>query len=192
MNRFILLLAAITSQFSHASFESELVSAAHERTTHTVRYDGAYLAIDYPNGDVPANHGVCTDVVIRTYRAVGLDLQKSVYEDMRANFSAYPAKRIWNQKTPDKNIDHRRVPNLQTFFKRKGVSLKVTNNKNDYKPGDIVTWSVPRNLPHIGIVSDKISETNGNPLIIHNIGEGPKLEDMLFVYQITGHYKYVP
>ena len=192
MKRLILLIAVVASQNVCASHEVELVAAAHERTKHSVRYDGAYVAIAYPNGDVPKNQGVCTDVVIRSYRAVGTDLQKLLHEDMSDNFSAYPAKRIWNQNSPDKNIDHRRVPNLRAFFKRKGVDFGVSHDKTVYRPGDIVTWSIPGNLPHIGIVSDQKSGQTGNPLIIHNIGEGPKIEDMLFNYTITGHYKYVP
>lgn len=174
------------------SFESDLVDAAIERTKYKVRYDGSYIAIPYPNGDVPASIGVCTDVVIRAYRAIGIDLQKHVHEDMRVNFTSYPSKRIWGLKSTDKSIDHRRVPNLQTFFQRHGEQLSITNQKQDYAAGNIVTWMLPGNLPHIGIVTDQKSRATGNPLIVHNIGSGPKLEDVLFSYKITGHYKFVP
>ncbi|MFQ3262366.1 DUF1287 domain-containing protein [Reinekea sp.] len=174
------------------SFEQEFVSAAIERTTFNVRYDGSYVSIPYPNGDVPANIGVCTDVVIRAYRRIGADLQQLVHEDMADNFSQYPSNRIWGLTSTDRNIDHRRVPNLQAFFTRHGEVLTITDNKNDYQGGDIVTWMLPGNKPHIGIVTDDISNVTGNPLIAHNIGAGPRLDDMLFTFKITGHYKYVP
>lgn len=173
-----------------ASFEKELTNTAIERINHKIRYDGSYYSISYPGGDVPDDVGVCTDVIIRSYRKIGADLQKLVHEDMKANFDAYPSKRIWGLTRPDKNIDHRRVPNLQTFFIRHGKVRKISNNPGDYKPGELVTWMLPGNLPHVGIVTDKISSTTGNPLIVHNIGSGPKLEDMLFDYKITGHYIY--
>ena len=188
---FTLIYAVSINAFAQ-SFEQDLVEAAHERTKHSVRYDGAYLAIDYPWGDVPKEIGVCTDVVIRSYRVLGIDLQRLVHEDMKANFDKYPSTRIWGLKGPDKNIDHRRVPNLQTFFKRHGQELPVTRNAKDYKAGDLVTWMLPGNLPHIGIVTEKIDPATGNPMIAHNIGSGPQLQDMLFSYKITGHYKYVP
>ena len=174
------------------NFEQGLVEAALERTQHAVRYDGSYLSIGYPGGDVPADMGVCTDVVIRSYRKLGIDLQKLVHEDMKAHFQLYPSRRIWGLTRPDTNIDHRRVPNLQKFFTRKGEKLPVSNNKGDYRPGDIVTWMLPGNLPHIGIVSNKLNESDATPLIVHNIGSGPKLENMLFSYPITGHYRYQP
>lgn len=173
-------------------FETNIVKAAIERTQHSVRYDGRYLSIPYPNGDVPANMGVCTDVVIRSYRAIGADLQMLVHEDMVANFSEYPSKRIWGLTTTDRNIDHRRVPNLQAFLSRQGEVIRVSADANDYKPGNLVTWMLPGNLPHIGIVTDQASSLTGNPLIVHNIGSGPELSDMLFSYEITGHYRYVP
>lgn len=166
----------------------KLVAAAMERTTHTVCYDGAYMKIAYPGGDVPDNTGVCTDVVIRSYRALNIDLQKEVHEDMAENFALYPNN--WGLSKPDSNIDHRRVPNLQTFFSRKGVALPVTDKSGDYKPGDLVTWAVPPNLPHIGIVTDRYTVFGKRPYIVHNIGQGPKLDDMLFQYKITGHYRY--
>jgi uncharacterized protein YijF (DUF1287 family) len=183
-----------------AGFSKKLSEAALERTNHTVRYDGAYRKISYPNGDVPDSVGVCTDVVIRSYRKLGIDLQKDVHEDMKAAFSKYPTK--WGLKKPDKNIDHRRVPNLRKFFERNGIVLPVTKDPKDYLPGDLVTWVVPRGggffnffrgkgtLPHIGIVVNKKSRDGKRFKIVHNIGLGPKLEDMLFEYEITGHYRY--
>lgn len=193
MKHLFLLLSLLTAQLSLADdFKKDVVNAALDRTKHDVTYNGAYYSIGYPNGDVPKHIGVCTDVVIRTYRAIGTDLQRLVHEDMKANFSVYPSKRIWGLKRTDKNIDHRRVPNLQVFFTRNGINLAVTQKADDYKAGDIVTWMLPGNLPHIGIVTDQVSDMNNRPLIVHNIGSGPKLDDMLFDYKITGHYRYVP
>ncbi len=174
------------------SFEERLVAAALERTQYDVTYDGTYYSIAYPGGDVPADRGVCTDVVVRSYRSLGIDLQQRVHEDMVASFSLYPSRRFWGLTRPDRNIDHRRVPNLQVFFTRHGESLAVTQRAADYVPGDLVTWMVAGNLPHIGIVTDKIQRDTGNPMIVHNIGAGPQLEDMLFSYPITGHYRYHP
>ena len=168
----------------------DLSQAALERTQHTVRYDGSYLSIQYPNGDVPPNIGVCTDVVIRAYRTLGIDLQQLVHEDMRAHFNLYPKN--WGLKRPDTNIDHRRVPNLQTFFTRHGLSLSPSLVASHYLPGDLVTWMLPGNLPHIGIVVDKYTVDGTRPMIVHNIGQGPQLEDMLFDFQITGHYRFLP
>jgi len=190
--RYLVFLVLLVSQVSSASFTEDIVSAALERTNHNVQYNGAYQVINYPGGDVPHNIGVCTDVVIRTYRAIGTDLQVLVHEDMSKNFRHYPSSRIWGLKRPDKNIDHRRVPNLQAFLKRHGVILKISNNFSSYKAGDLVTWMLPGNLPHIGIVTNRKSKSTGNPMIVHNIGAGPKLEDMLFSYKITGHYRYEP
>lgn len=169
-----------------------MVAAAIERTAHRVRYDGRYFSIPYPGGDVPADVGVCTDVVIRAYRRTGIDLQEQVHRDMRAHFDAYPSKKMWGLTRPDTNIDHRRVPNLQVFFSRKGKTLPVSEKAADYQPGDLVTWMLPGNLPHIGIVTDTMHPASGNPMVVHNIGAGPKLEDMLFAYPITGHYQYLP
>jgi uncharacterized protein YijF (DUF1287 family) len=187
-----LLLAVLSGYCLAAPFEEQLVRAALERTQYSVRYDGSYRTIAYPNGDVPSNIGVCTDLLIRAYRTLGIDLQRLVHEDMVTHFDHYPSRRIWDLEQPDKNIDHRRVPNLQRFFTRHGASLAVTRNASDYKPGDIVTWVLPGNLPHIGIIGDRINQQTGSPLIVHNIGAGPKLEDMLFHYPITGHYRYSP
>lgn len=188
----VILCAAFPFTVAADDLSRDLAAAAIERTRHTVRYDGAYVALAYPNGDVPANTGVCTDVVIRAYRGIGTDLQRLVHEDMRKAFSAYPSKRIWGLSRPDRNIDHRRVPNLQAFFTRHGTSLQVTRDPAAYRPGDLVTWMLPGNLPHIGIVTDRTAPASGRPLIAHNIGAGPRLEDMLFDYTITGHYRYTP
>ncbi len=193
MNFFFLIYLFLVSQASLAQeFEKDIVLAAIERTTKNVTYDGSYFSIPYPNGDVPPTKGVCTDVIIRSYRKIGIDLQLLVHEDMSRSFEAYPSKRIWGLTTTDKNIDHRRVPNLQVFFSRNGEVLSTAKQANQYLAGDIVTWMLPGNLPHIGIVTDKHSTTTGNPLIVHNIGAGPNLEDMLFSYKITGHFRYVP
>lgn len=170
------------------NFSSALVDAAIDRTKKWIVYDGSYRKIAYPGGDVPSYIGVCTDVVIRSYRELGIDLQKDVHEDMAHAFDTYP--KIWGLSRPDKNIDHRRVPNLKTFFQRNGIVLTVSNDPDDYKPGDIVTWVLQKNQPHIGIVIDKKSADGKRPLIVHNIGWGPKAEDMLFDYKITGHYRY--
>ena len=171
-------------------FLKKLVAAAGERTHHVVRYDPAYVRIPYLGGDVPADTGVCTDEVIRSYRAVGIDLQKEVHEDMEQNFSAYPRHWRWLSAHPDKNIDHRRVPNLMVFFSRKGETLAITQRAEDYEPGDLVTWDLGGGVPHIGIVVDQKSATSGRFLIEHNIGQGPKMEDILFNWKITGHYRY--
>lgn len=167
---------------------ARLVSAATEQTRQTIRYDGAYRRIPYPMGDVPADVGVCADVVIRAYRAVGVDLQQRVHEDMRAAFASYP--KAWGLSRPDPNIDHRRVPNLRTYFTRRGAARPRSSNAADYQPGDLVTWLLPGNLPHIGVVSDRRSPDGQRPLMVHNIGRGPEIEDMLFVYPISGHYRY--
>lgn len=185
-------IASLPATAELPPFEQKLVLAALERTTHTVRYDGAYHRIGYPGGDVPADIGVCTDVIVRAYRTLGIDLQQLVHEDMRAHFSSYPSRRIWGLSRPDSNIDHRRVPNLQTFFKRQGTELPISTEASDYQPGAIVTWMLPGNLPHIGIVTDQIAADSGRPLIVHNIGAGPKLEDRLFAFPITGHYRFAP
>lgn len=169
-------------------FVTRLIAAANERPKARVRYDGKYLRIVYPGGDVPADTGVCTDEIIRIYRAVGIDLQKEVHEDMRADFAAYP--RGFGLPRPDPNIDHRRVPNLRVFFARKGTSLRVTQDSAQFRPGDIVTWDLGRGLTHIGMVVDRrFGERYG---IVHNIGAGPQLEDVLFAWKITGHYRYAP
>jgi uncharacterized protein len=167
----------------------KLVDAAIERTSHEVRYDPSYFTIDYPNGDVPAEVGVCTDEVIRSYRAVGVDLQKLVHEDMEKDFGAYP--RTWGLKKTDQNIDHRRVPNLMTFFGRQGASLPVSEDARDYRPGDVVTWDLGGGMTHIGLVVNVPSDADASRMqVVHNIGAGPKMEDVLFGWKITGHYRY--
>lgn len=175
---------------SHARKTQQLIAAAVAQTQDNVTYNGAYFKITYPMGDVPAQYGVCTDVIIRAYRKLGIDLQQLVHEDIRSNFALYPAKKNWGQTKTDSNIDHRRVPNLQTFFTRHGKKITVSDKPQDYQAGDLVTWMLPGNLPHIGIVTDQFSNDGRRPLIIHNIGAGPKLEDMLFDYAINGHYRY--
>lgn len=167
---------------------AKLVQAARSQVGVTLGYDPVYRRLDYPGGDVPLATGVCTDVLIRALRQQGLDLQKSVHEDMRAHFSAYP--RNWGLQSPDRNIDHRRVPNLMTWFKRQGMALKVSDKPADYRAGDIVTWDLGRGLTHIGIVSDRTSLA-GVPLVLHNIGRGTQEEDILFGFAITGHYRFV-
>ncbi len=170
-----------------SAYAERLVAAAIEQTRSAVVYDSAYRKIAYPGGDVPETRGVCADVVIRAYRKLGVDLQVKVHEDMLRAFSAYPHR--WGLSAPDANIDHRRVPNLQAFFRRAGAELPVSGNPDDYRAGDLVTWSVPPHLPHIGIVTDRKSPA-GVPLIVHNIGRGPQIEDVLFAFPITGHYRY--
>jgi uncharacterized protein YijF (DUF1287 family) len=172
------------------AFLQRLVAAAVERTSHQVRYNFSYVRIPYPNGDVPADTGVCTDEIIRSYRAVGIDLQKEVHEDILHNWSAYPHDRRWKQSHPDSNIDHRRVPNLAVFFSRKGEALPITYGGDDYSPGDLVTWDLGGGVPHIGIVVDRKSPQGERYLVVHNIGEGPRMEDVLFRWKITGHYRY--
>ncbi len=170
------------------SLALQLSAAALERTSHPVLYDAAYRVIAYPMGDVPADRGVCADEIIRAYRSLGIDLQRLVHEDMRAHFSAYP--RLWGLAGPDPNIDHRRVPNLERFFARHGRTLTLGTSPGEYRPGDLVTWRLGGTLPHIGIVTDRRSEDGARPLIVHNIGAGPKLEDVLFAFPLFGHYRY--
>ena len=169
------------------SHSGRLVEAARWQVGKTVTYDPAYVGLKYPGGDLPIKKGVCTDVVIRAFRrGSGMDLQKLVHEDMRKNFSKYP--QIWGLKRPDKNIDHRRVPNLKAYFKRHGWSLAVTEKVLNYKPGDIVTCTVAGRLPHIMIVSDKVG-ADGVPMVIHNMGSGAREEASLFKFPLTGHYR---
>lgn len=182
-------LAAL-AQGSDANFAKRLVAAAIQREHHTVRYDPKYVRIPYPGGDVPADTGVCTDEIIRIYRAVGIDLQKEVHEDMSANFSSYPTRRRWLRTSPDSNIDHRRVPNLNTFFRRKGRTLPITKQAEEYAPGDIVTWDLGGGIGHIGMVVDLRHRLTRRYMVLHNIGEGPRIEDVLFNWRITGHFRY--
>ena len=170
--------------------DQALVEAAQDRLKQRVTYNGAYLKLDYPGGDVPANIGVCTDVLIRSYRAAyGFDFQKAVHEDMKANFSAYPKN--WGLKRADRNIDHRRVPNLETYLTRQGASLGISREPSDFLPGDIVSWRLAGRLPHIGIVSDR-KAADGTPLIIHNVGAGPSEDNVLFLYKMNGHFRFIP
>ena len=172
------------------TFEEKLSNAAISIIDESIVYTPDYVSIKYPNGDVPAKTGVCTDLVIRAYRKLGIDLQKEVHEDLKANFSLYPNLKKWGLKKPDTNIDHRRVPNLEVFFTRKGKKLEVSTNPNDYKTGEIVTWMINGKLPHIGIVTHKKSADGKRPLLVHNVGGGQVLEDCLFSYEIVGHFKY--
>lgn len=192
MRRFIVVificLGSLTAFGQQMTFGEKLSDAALLLTKERVVYDPAYVRIDYPNGDVPAGRGVCTDVVIRAYRKLGIDLQKEVHEDMKANFGKYP--RLWGMKHTDTNIDHRRVPNLRVFFTRKGEALKVSSDSSAYRPGDIVTWVLDNGMTHIGLVVNKKSRDGRRFLIVHNIGARQVLEDCLFRFKITGHYRY--
>jgi uncharacterized protein YijF (DUF1287 family) len=170
------------------SFFGKLADSSISLTFQKVAYDPSYFVINYPNGDVPANKGVCSDVIIRAYRKLGIDLQTKVHEDMAANFNFYPKK--WGLSSTDKNIDHRRVPNLMTFFKRKNAELPITENELDYKPGDIVCWLLPKDLTHIGIVIDSSVDMGNRNLIVHNIGSGQVVADCLFSFKIIGHYRF--
>ena len=171
------------------TFEEKISDAALSIIDQSIQYDPTYFSIKYPNGDVPANKGVCTDVVIRTFRKLNIDLQKEVHEDMISNFSKYP--KIWKLKKTDTNIDHRRVPNLEVFFERKGTKLPIYKNATDYKTGEIVTWLIGNKLPHIGIVTNKKSLDGKRLMLVHNVGGGQVLEDCLFNYEIVGHFRYV-
>lgn len=191
MNKTLLILLFLSFNLCFSQTEVgqiNLSECALELTKQKVTYDPSYFSIDYPNGDVPSDKGVCTDVVIRAYRKIGIDLQKEVHEDMKANFSFYP--KIWGLITTDKNIDHRRVPNLMTFFKRKGAEKPISEKATDYKLGDIVCWNLGGAITHIGIVVDKKSRDGKRNLIVHNIGGGQVLEDCLFKFKIIGHYRY--
>ena len=166
-----------------------LVRAARQQIGVTVIYDPAYRRIPYPSGDIPAELGVCTDVLVRAYRAFGVDLQRLVHEDMGDFWPLYP--KLWGLQRPDPNIDHRRVPNLAVFFARHGQTLPTGGGPGAFAPGDLVTWRLPSGSPHIGIVSDRLSES-GTPLVVHNIGRGTLEEDVLLAFPITGHYRYLP
>lgn len=189
---YILVLSVLFFSFypTENDFQQKLSDAALQLTKDKVMYDPAYVSIKYPNGDVPKNKGVCTDVVIRAYRKLGIDLQKEVHEDMKTNFSEYPNLKKWGLKTTDTNIDHRRVPNLEVFFGRKGQKLKISDDSKEYKTGELVTWMINDKLPHIGIVTNKKSPDGKRPMIVHNVGAGQVLEDCLFDYTIVGHFKY--
>lgn len=184
----VLILAAVPAR-ADSAFARKVVEAAQAQTKERVAYDGRYFRLAYPGGDVPAGLGVCTDVVVRAFRKAGVDLQVAVHEDMKKKFSAYPRK--WGRRSPDPNIDHRRVPNLMTFFTRAGAALPLSERPGDYAPGDLVTWDLGGGLTHIGVVvADPLGAAK--PLIVHNIGAGPKREDVLFAWKVTGHYRYAP
>ncbi len=181
------LLLPQSSGAAEASESLTFVSAARAQVGKTLSYDPSYRALSYPEGDPPLETGVCTDVVIRALRsALRMDLQQLVHEDMKDHFASYP--RNWGLKKPDSNIDHRRVPNLRTYFKRRKFELPASKDPADYLPGDLVTCIVPPNLPHIMVVSDR-KNASGTPLIIHNIGRGAREEDRLFEFKITGRYR---
>ncbi|HEY6527607.1 MAG TPA: DUF1287 domain-containing protein [Cellvibrionaceae bacterium] len=185
------LCAGDTAHTVHLSTQNtaqSLINAARARTQKREFYDGTYRVIAYPNGDVADNLGVCSDLIIRAYRAINIDLQVLVHEDISGHFPLYP--KLWQLKKPDSNIDHRRVPNLQRFFERHHAALPVSKNATDYKPGDLVTWLLPGNLPHIGLVSDQLVPGTQRPNVMHNIGAGPVEDDSLFSYTITGHYRF--
>jgi uncharacterized protein YijF (DUF1287 family) len=165
----------------------KVLENARKQTRITHSYDPAYVSIAYPNGDVPPTTGVCADVIVRAFRAGKIDLQKTVHEDMKANFSAYP--KLWGLKRPDPNIDHRRVANLMTYFKRRKQSLPPTQNPSSYLPGDVVAWELPGGRLHIGLVSDEFVLGTRRPQMMHNIGAGTQLEDVLFAFKIIGHYR---
>ncbi|WP_103258369.1 DUF1287 domain-containing protein [Tabrizicola aquatica] len=188
MRSLILILSLCLSGPAFAGAEpSRLTEAARGQVGVTVTYDPAYVALEFPGGDLPRDRGVCTDVIIRALRdGWGIDLQLAVNRDMKADFAAYPA--LWGLSRPDRNIDHRRVPNLQVLLSRIGAELSLDDGPTPWLPGDIVTWALPGNLPHIGIVSDRRA-TDGTPLILHNIGAGAREENILFAYPITGHYR---
>jgi len=191
MRFFLITLSILLSYPSFSqdtSFQEKLCSAAIELTKQDVVYDPAYFSIPYPNGDIPADKGVCTDVIIRAYRMLGTDLQKEVHEDMKNNFGIYPKN--WDLSQPDKNIDHRRVPNLMTFFSRFGTVKKIRNDPDIYSPGDIVAWDLGGGITHIGIVINRKSNDGKRYLIVHNIGNGQEISDCLFWFKIIGHYWY--
>jgi uncharacterized protein YijF (DUF1287 family) len=183
---YILFFASLACLHAQHTFYDSLSAAAITLTKDAVQYDPSYFRIAYPNGDVPLGKGVCTDVVIRAYRKLGIDLQKEVHEDMKNNFGMYPKN--WNMKRCDTNIDHRRVPNLMKFFSRKGKVLKTTMLASDYSPGDIVTWDLGHGITHIGIVVNQ--NTAGRFFIVHNIGNGQEISDCLFSWKVTGHYRF--
>lgn len=171
-------------------FGDRLSRAALARLSQNVTYDAGYVRIPYPMGDVPADRGVCADEVIRAYRTLGIDLQQAVHEDMARAFHLYPCN--WGLTAPDSNIDHRRVPNLERFFARHGAALALSCDASDYAPGELVTWRLGGRLPHIGIVTNRVSASSGQLMIEHNIGAGPRLEDVLFAFPMAGHFRYWP
>ena len=186
-----ILLISLLPAFAQAAPAKELVTAARSQIGVTLHYNPAYEKLAYPGGDIPMERGVCTDVIVRAYRKVGVDLQELVHKDMKKAWDKYPHVQKWQLKKPDPNIDHRRVPNLATFLGRHGTTVPTSSDASTYLPGDVVTWRLPGNLTHIGIVGDKRTGA-GVPLIIHNIGGGAQEEDMLFKYEVTGHNRWHP
>ncbi len=185
-----LLAAACLAQGASRAPSALVVAAARAQIGKTVLYDGSYRRLAYPGGDVPLERGVCTDVLVRAFRAAGADLQVLVHEDMKTAFDRYP--KAWGLTAPDANIDHRRVPNLVVFFRRHAVVLPADDDPSHYAPGDIVAWRLASGVPHIGLVSDATVPGTRRPLVIHNIGQGVQEEDVLFAYVITHHFRYVP
>jgi uncharacterized protein len=183
-----LIAACLACSVDARADGAALAAAAATQVGVTVGYDGRYQRIAYPGGDVPIETGVCTDVLVRAFRAQGIDLQQRVHEDMRRDFAAYP--RHWGLSSPDRNIDHRRVPNLEAYFGRHGEVLAASRDPSDYAAGDIVSWRLDSGLPHIGIVSAR--HVDGRPLVIHNIGAGAQEEDVLFAWRMVGHWRYPP
>jgi uncharacterized protein len=185
-----LFVTAASSEHNSSCNDSlkQFILNAHEQTKITRYYDLSYVKLTYPGGDVSPEKGVCTDVIIRAFRSVGIDLQKLIHDDMVQYFNEYPKK--WGLKKPDSNIDHRRVPNIVTYLKRKGKAIEITDNGDDYQPGDIVTWNLGDMVDHIGLVSDIVAKSGAHYKMIHNIGRGTELEDMLFSYEITAHFRY--
>lgn len=189
--RFFLVLVLVLANFTLAqgSRKAQTVSqSALRQIGVTLYYDPAYSSLAYPNGDVPLERGVCTDVVIRAFRAVGVDLQKLVHEDMRRAFAVYP--KLWGLSRPDRNIDHRRVANLEVFLARRGKQLALSSRGLDYRAGDVVTWTLPSGRLHIGVVTDKLEPSGLRPLVVHNVGAGAQLEDILFLYKMRMRFRY--
>jgi uncharacterized protein YijF (DUF1287 family) len=184
----LLIIFLLIFNLAYCQVRDTLSVSAIKLTEQEVTYDPGYFSIDYPNGDIPGDKGVCSDVIIRAYRLIGIDLQKDVHEDMKANFDKYPD--IWGLSKPDKNIDHRRVPNLMTLFERKGTVKPISNKAENYVPGDIVCWDLGGGITHIGIVVNIKSDDGLRNLIVHNIGAGQVMEDCLFDFKIIGHYRY--
>ncbi|MBI3566103.1 MAG: DUF1287 domain-containing protein [Elusimicrobia bacterium] len=171
-----------------AASARRLAEAALAQTRTKVVYDPAYFKLAYPGGDPPADRGVCTDVVVRAYRALGVDLQVAVHEDMAARFDAYPD--LWKRGRPDANIDHRRVPNLMVFLARRGAALPLSTRPDDYRAGEVVAYDLGGGVTHVAVVSERRSADGKRPLIVHNIGEGPKLEDALLSWRVIGRFRY--
>jgi len=182
----LLLAAGPLGAQAPGSVVARVLEGAERQVGVTVVYDGGYRRLSYPGGDVPPERGVCTDVLVRAYRNAGIDLQVLVHEDLRRAFGSYP--KAWGATRPDRNIDHRRVPNLATFFARHGERLPISREAADYRPGDVVTWRLPTGQPHVGLVSGRVA--GGRPLVVHNVGAGTVFEDVLFAWPVTGRYRY--